>query len=210
MTSNDVLDISKIVPVIAIDDANKALSLANAILNSGIKVMEITLRTEAALDSIKIISEKLPEMNVGAGTVCSKNDFKNAVDAGAKFVFSPGISQELIDFSKEINIPFIPGVATASEVMLAQNNDIYACKLFPAVLSGGIGMLKSFQGPFSKMKFCPTGGVNIDNMNEFLSLKNVSCIGGTWICPKEFLNNNEFLKIEKLCKEAILNVNENL
>ena len=208
MTSVQVLEISKIVPVIAIDDAKNALSLAKTLLNSGIKVMEITLRTDAALESIKIISKELPQMNVGAGTVCNVKDFKNAIETGAKFVFSPGISQELIDYSKQTNIPLIPGVATASEVMLAQNNGINACKLFPAVISGGIGMLKALNGPFPKMKFCPTGGVNLDNMNDFLSLKNVSCIGGTWLCPKATVNSNDFEKIEKLCSQAINNVKE--
>lgn len=208
MTSENVLNISKIVPVIAIDDAKDALALAKAILNSGIKVMEVTLRTPAALESISIIAKELPEMNVGAGTVCSVEDFKKAVEANAKFVFSPGISQELIDYSKEVEIPLVPGVSSASEVMLALNNGINACKLFPAVLSGGIDMLKALGGPFPKMKFCPTGGVNLDNMNDFLSLKNVSCIGGTWICPKSAINSNDFEKIEILCSQALENVKD--
>lgn len=202
MNANDVLNISPVVPVITIDNAKDALPLAKVIYASGIKIMEITLRTQAALEAIEIISKNMPEMNVGAGTVCSVEDFENAIKVNAKFVFSPGISQDLIDISKKKNIPFIPGVSTSSEVMLAQNNGIFACKLFPAVLSGGVGILKAFSSPFSKMKFCPTGGVNLDNLDDFLSLKNVSCVGGTWICPKELINQNNFKEIEILCKQA--------
>lgn len=202
MNANDVLNISPVVPVITIDNAKDALPLAKAIYASGIKIMEITLRTQAGLEAIEIISKNMPEMNVGAGTVCSVEDFENAIKVNAKFVFSPGISQDLIDISKKRNIPFIPGVSTSSEVMFAQNNGIFACKLFPAVLSGGVGILKAFSSPFSKMKFCPTGGVNLDNLDDFLSLKNVSCVGGTWICPKGLINQNNFKEIEILCKEA--------
>jgi len=207
MTANEVMGVSAIVPVIAIDDENDALALAKALSDGGINVMEITLRTEAGLKAIELISKNMPQMSVGAGTVCNEKDLIAAKEAGSKFVFSPGISQELIDASKKHNITLIPGVSTASEVMLALNNEIYNCKLFPATLSGGVDILKAFKGPFSKMKFCPTGGVNLENLNEFLSLDNVLCVGGTWIVPKEAMKNKDFDKITALSKEALSKIN---
>lgn len=203
MNANEVMSISPIVPVIAIDDINDCLPLAQALSKGGINIMEITLRTPNAFDAIKLISKELPSMNVGAGTVCNKEDLIKAKQAGAKFIFSPGISQELIDTAKLENISLIPGVSTASEVMLAQNNDIYHCKLFPATLSGGVDILKAFNGPFNKMFFCPTGGVNKDNLNDFLTLKNVLCVGGTWMVPKDMIQKGNFGKITELCIEAL-------
>ncbi len=206
MKAKDIMSISPIVPVIAIEDEKDALPLAKALSEGGVNVMEITLRTPAGLKAVEIISKEMPEMNVGTGTVCNEEDLIASINAGAKFVFSPGISQELIDSSKKHNITLIPGVATSSEVMLAQNNDIYYCKLFPATLVGGVNILKAFSGPFSKMNFCPTGGVNLKNLNEFLSLKNVLCVGGTWFVPKDAIKNNDFEKITLLCKEAISSI----
>lgn len=206
MKAKDVMNISPIVPIVTIDDSKDALDLAKALQEGGINIMEITLRTSAALDSIRIISEKMPSMNVGAGTVCNKDDLLKAKKSGAKFVFSPGISQELIDCAKKEEIVLIPGVSTSSEVMLAQNNGIKYCKLFPATLSGGIDILKAFKGPYSKISFCPTGGVNIENMNEFLKLENVPCVGGTWIVPRDVINNKDFKTISSLCIIALENI----
>lgn len=206
MTVEDIMKISPIIPVISLENENDALDLAYALIEGGINIMEITLRTKAALKSIEIIADKIPQMNLGAGTVCNKKDFEQAISYGAKFVFSPGISQELIDYSKEKNIPFIPGVATASELMLAQNNDLTCCKLFPATLSGGVEILKAFSSVFSKMRFCPTGGINIDNMNNFLKLKNVLCVGGSWIVAKELIEKKDFNKITTLTKEALASI----
>lgn len=203
MKAKDVMQISPIVPVVALERVEDALPLAKALLEGGISIMEITLRTDAALKCMKIITKELPQMHVGAGTVLNSEDFKNAVAHGAAFVFSPGISEELIKTAKAMHIPFIPGVATASEVMLAKNNGIEYCKLFPATLVGGIPILKAFSGPFSSMRFCPTGGVSLDNLNDFLSLENVLCVGGSWIVPAKAIENKEFEHITKLCKEAI-------
>lgn len=203
MNGYDVMNISPIVPVIAIEDEKNALPLAKALSEGGVNVMEITLRTKAGLKAVEIISKEMPSMNVGTGTVCNEEDLIASKKAGAKFVFSPGISQELINSSKKHDITLIPGVATASDVMLAQNNGIYYCKLFPATIAGGIDILKAFAGPFSKMRFCPTGGVNLDNLNDFLSLKNVLCAGGTWLTPKDAITNDDFERITKLCREAI-------
>ncbi|MBT8348316.1 MAG: bifunctional 4-hydroxy-2-oxoglutarate aldolase/2-dehydro-3-deoxy-phosphogluconate aldolase [Sulfurovum sp.] len=203
MTAQDVMTLSPIVPVIALENEEDALPLAKALLEGGINIMEITLRTEAGLKSIEIISKALPQMHVGAGTVMNSSDFKSAVAHGAAFIFSPGISEVLMETSKELNIALIPGVATASEVMLAKNNGFQHCKLFPATLAGGVEILKAFSGPFSSMRFCPTGGINLNNINDFLSLENVLCAGGSWIVPKQALKEKKFQEITKLCIEAL-------
>ncbi|MDO9304569.1 MAG: bifunctional 4-hydroxy-2-oxoglutarate aldolase/2-dehydro-3-deoxy-phosphogluconate aldolase [Sulfuricurvum sp.] len=206
MNAYDVMKLSPIVPVIAIEDAEDALPLARALLAGGIGLMEITLRTPAGIKAIEIIAKNLPQMAVGAGTVLNADDFKRAVDHGAQFVFSPGISLELMEISKSLNIPFIPGVATASEVMLALNNGFEYCKLFPATAVGGIETLNGFYGPFSSMRFCPTGGINLHNLNDFLKLPNVLCAGGSWIVPKMVIKNKEFSSITKLCHEALIHI----
>ncbi len=203
MTPFDVMKISPIVPVIALDDAKDALPLAEALLEGGIRIMEITLRTPAGLKAIEAIAKAMPEMHVGAGTVCNPTDLKRALEHGSGFIFSPGISQELIVSAKESKIAFIPGVATASEVMLAQNSGLMHAKLFPATVAGGIAALKAFGGPFSEMRFCPTGGVSLSNMNDFLALQNVICVGGSWIVPKEAMAKQDFKLITTLSKEAL-------
>ncbi len=203
MNAYDVMQISPIVPVIALEDADDALPLAEALLEGGIEIMEITLRTEAGLKSIKTIVDNLPQMSVGAGTIINSDSFKRAVDQGAQFIFSPGISSELMQSSFDLEIPLIPGVATASEVMLALNNGFEHCKLFPATVAGGINALKAFKGPFASMHFCPTGGVNLANLKDFLSLSNVPCVGGSWIVPKDALMRKDFKHITQLCDEAL-------
>lgn len=206
MNAYDVMKISPIVPVIALDDANDALPLAEALLEGGIAIMEITLRTDAGLKAIEAIAKSCPQMNVGAGTILNQSDFKNAVNCGSRFVFSPGISEALMQISKELNIALIPGVATASEIMLAKNNGFEHCKLFPATVAGGTEALKAFGGPFPSMRFCPTGGVNLSNLNDFLSLPNVLCVGGSWIIPKSALKEKNFTQITSLCKEAFKSI----
>lgn len=195
----EILKLSKIVPVVVLEDLDYAVPLANTLLENGINVMEITLRSEVALDSIEAIAKAVPKMHVGAGTVVNGLDLLRVKDAGGEFCFSPGISEMLINESKRVDMPFIPGVATASEVMQALNHELDACKLFPASAVGGVSLLKGFQGPFPTMTFCPTGGINLDNMNEYLALKNVACIGGSWIVPK----GGALDEVARLCKEAL-------
>lgn len=208
MTAREVMEISPIVPVIALECVDDALPLAEALLAGGICVMEITLRTEAGLACIEAISKAMPQMHVGAGTVLNEDDFKKSVEHGAQFVFSPGISEALMHTSKELDIALIPGVATASEVMLAKNHGFEQCKLFPATVAGGVNALKAFSGPFPSMYFCPTGGVNLQNVNDFLALDNVLCVGGSWIVPHALMVNKEFDKITRLCKESIDIINK--
>jgi 2-dehydro-3-deoxyphosphogluconate aldolase/(4S)-4-hydroxy-2-oxoglutarate aldolase len=207
LNSKDVLNISPIVPVIALDNLEDALPLAKALQDGGINIMEITLRTKTGLKAIELISKEMPSMNVGAGTVCNAKDLEESIAHGAAFIFSPGISEELIKSAKQHDIALIPGVSTASEVMLAQNNDLFACKLFPAVQVGGVSILKAFSGPFPKMNFCPTGGVSLDNMNDFLSLNNVLCVGGSWLVPKYLLEEKNFSKITEIAKNSLERIN---
>ena len=203
MTAAEVMAVSPIVPVIALERVEDALPLAEALMEGGIAVMEITLRTDAGLGSIEAIARSMPEMHVGAGTVIDTAGFRAAVDHGSQFVFTPGISEELMHTSRELDTALIPGVATASEVMLAQNNGFTHCKLFPATVAGGTAALKAFSGPFASMRFCPTGGVNLTNLNEFLSLENVLCVGGSWIVPKDAIREGNFGEITRLCREAL-------
>ena len=206
MRAEEVMRISPIVPVVALENAEDALALAEALLEGGIAVMEITLRTEAALKAIEAIAKSMPQMHVGAGTVLNALSFKDAVDHGAQFVFSPGISTELMQTSKNLSISLIPGVATASEVMLAHNSGFDYCKLFPATAVGGVETLKAFSGPFASMRFCPTGGVSLSNLNDFLSLDNVLCVGGSWIVPKQAIAQKNFKEITRLCREALQSI----
>ena len=203
MTAREVMEVSPIVPVIALDRVEDALPLAEALLEGGIAMMEITLRTEAGLPSIETIAKSIPQMHVGAGTVVDAEGFQKAVDHGSQFVFSPGISEELMQSARDLDIALIPGVATASEVMLAQNNGFDHCKLFPATVAGGVEALKAFGGPFASMRFCPTGGVKLSNLNEFLSLDNVVCVGGSWIVPRQAITEKNFAEITRLCREAL-------
>jgi 2-dehydro-3-deoxyphosphogluconate aldolase / (4S)-4-hydroxy-2-oxoglutarate aldolase len=203
MRAKEIMELSPIVPVIALENEEDALPLAKALLEGGVMIMEITLRTEAGLKAIESISKNLPQMHVGAGTVLNADDFDKAVDHGAVFVFSPGISEELMEVSTRTSVTLIPGVGTASEVMLAKNHGFEYCKLFPATAAGGVGMLKALSGPFPTMRFCPTGGINLENINDFLSLENVLCAGGSWIVPKALIKEKDFQQITALCKEAI-------
>jgi 2-dehydro-3-deoxyphosphogluconate aldolase/(4S)-4-hydroxy-2-oxoglutarate aldolase len=202
----EIIKISPIIPVVAIENKEDAIPLAEALIKGGINIMEVTLRTSDALQAIELIAQNVPEMCVGAGTVCDEIQLEQTLDVKSKFVFSPGISPELIRSAYDNSIPFIPGVATPSEVMRASNHGIKHCKLFPASVVGGVDLLKAYQGPFEHMKFCPTGGVNLDNMNEYLALDNVFCVGGTWIATNKLIAQKKFDTITDLTKEALDNI----
>lgn len=203
MTVEKIIQISPIVPVVTIERLEDAIPLAQALLEGGIGIMEVTLRTNCALKAIEKINLAVPNMCVGAGTVCDEIQLEQTLDVNAKFVFSPGISPELIRSAYDNSIAFIPGVATPSEVMRAMNHGIKYCKLFPATIVGGVDLLKIYQGPFHSMKFCPTGGINLNNMENYLALSNVSCVGGTWISDKKLIEKKDFKEITKRAKEAL-------
>ncbi len=203
MTANEVLSVSPIVPVIAIDDAARAVDLAHALLEGGISIMEITLRTAAALEAIAAVASTVKGMCVGAGTVLNFDQFERAEDAGAQFVISPGATPSLMHHASHKKIPFILGVATPTEIMMAQEYGFNTFKLFPAEVVGGTGALKALYGPFPTARFCPTGGVNLQNLRDYLSQPNVLCVGGTWIATPSRIAKGEFTAISQDAQEAL-------
>lgn len=203
LTPYEVFQASPIIPVIVIENKHDALDLAKALYEGGISIMEITLRTSDALAAIELIRSSIPFMKVGSGTVCTKEDYINSVNAGAQFAFSPGITDSLIKESKNHNIPFIPGVSNASQIMLANENSLNHCKLFPASLVGGTEVLKSYNSVFNQVKFCPTGGINQKTMNDYLSLDNVECVGGSWLSSTQLIKEKKFNEITKIAKESL-------
>lgn len=203
LTPADIMSVSPIIPVIAIDDAGQAVDLAHALVEGGINVLEITLRTPVALAAINNIRIDIPDIVVGAGTVLTSSDLLHVIDAGARFAISPGSSRELLQTAQAESFPLLPGVATASEIMQGLDLGYTHFKLFPAITAGGVGALNAFSGPFPHARFCPTGGVSIANMNEFLALENVVCVGGTWIAPKELINTSNFTEISHIASGSL-------
>lgn len=199
MNSRDILAQAKpVMPVMVIEQIEHAMPLAQALYDGGIDVLEITMRTDCALEAIALIKDEMPQCLVGAGTVINPEQFKQAVAAGSDFVLSPGITKHLVKKSKKYDVPLIPGVATAGDVMLALSYDIDTMKLFPATQLGGTGMLKALGGPFPDVMFCPTGGINPNNYQSFIDLPNVGCVGGSWIAPANLVKEGKWEEITKL------------
>lgn len=202
------MDVSKamrtsgIVPVVVLENANDAVKTARALLEGGIRVMEITFRTDAAEESIKRVSKECKEMIVGAGTVITLSQCKTAVNAGAKFIVSPGFDEEVVSWCVEHKIPITPGCVTPTEIMRAMKFGLKVVKFFPANVYGGLKALKSLSGPFGSMKFIPTGGVNDDNSGEFAASPFIEAVGGSWVCPKKDISEGNFEKITQLVKNA--------
>lgn len=203
LTPQEIMTTSPVIPVIEITDLSQSVDLAHALIAGGINVLEITLRTPEALDAIKLIAKEVPDAVVGAGTVLNRDDLSKVRDAGASFAISPGCTAPLLKFSKEIEFPLIPGVASGSEIMAAMDLGYTHFKLFPATSVGGIPLLKSFGGPFQDVFFCPTGGVNENNFQDFLALKNVLCVGGSWVAPADLTKSRDFDKITELSASAL-------
>lgn len=193
---------SRVVPVIALTDAAQAVPLAHALLAGGIDVMEITLRTEAGLAAIEAVARSVPEMHLGAGTVTRVADVQRVVDAGARFALSPGCTPAMVEAVRAAQLPFVPGVMTPSEVMTARDLGFGLMKLFPAAQAGGLAMLQALGGPLSDVRFCPTGGVSLQNMASFLALKNVAMVGGSWLTPADALAAGDWGRITRLAQEA--------
>lgn len=188
-----------ILPVIVIEDLQDAVPLAKALLDGGITMLEVTLRTDVALEAIAAIKSALPEACIGAGTVTSERQFEDCLDAGAEFIISPGITPTLARYASDSPVPFVPGVASASDIMLAIEHDIHQVKFFPAGQAGGIPMLKALSAPFPSIRFCPTGGVNQQNFQEYLALDSVMAVGGSWICPNTLIKEKQWQAITDLC-----------
>ena len=196
------LRLSPVMPVVVIEDAQSAPDLARAFLRGGIRVIEVTLRTTAALRAIEAIARAEPDIHVGAGTVLSAADLQAAVNAGAAFAISPGSTPALLEAGRKAAIPYLPAVATASDVMSGLAAGYLCFKFFPAGAAGGIPMLKSFAGPFADARFCPTGGITQDTVRSYLDLPNVLCAGGTWLSPVDALAARDWKRIEALAAAA--------
>ena len=193
---------SGVVPVVVLEDAKDAVPTAKAMLAGGIDVMEITFRTAAAADSIKAVAQECPDMVVGAGTVVNLEQCKLAVECGAKFIVAPGYDEETVAWCCDNGIPVTPGCVTPTEIMMALKHGLKVLKFFPANVYGGLSAIKSLAGPFGGVKFIPTGGVNAQNLAEFISSPYIHAVGGSWICPKADIAAGNFDKITALCKEA--------
>jgi 2-dehydro-3-deoxyphosphogluconate aldolase/(4S)-4-hydroxy-2-oxoglutarate aldolase len=193
---------SRVVPVIVLKDAAHAVPLAHALLEGGIDVMEITLRSGVALQAIEAVARAVPQMHLGAGTVTRAAEVPQVIAAGAAFALSPGCSDALVEAVRSAKLPFIPGVMTPSEVMRARDLGFTLMKLFPAAQAGGIAMLKALGAPLPDVRFCPTGGVSTENLRAMLTLPNVAMAGGSWLTPADALRDGDWKHITQLAREA--------
>ena len=191
-----------VVPVVVLEDATDAVPTANAMLAGGVDVMEITFRTAAAPACIKAVAESCPDMLVGAGTILNLEQCKLAVQMGAKFIVSPGFDAGVVGWCIENNIAVTPGCVTPTEITAAVNMGLKVVKFFPANVYGGLNAMKNLSAPFGGVKFMPTGGVNADNIKEYISAPFIHAVGGSWVCPKDAIRGGDFDRITQLCKEA--------
>lgn len=203
--SSEVFASGPVVPVLVIENVEDAVPIANALMAGGIKVLEVTLRTPAAIDVIREIATHCPDAIVGAGTVTNATQLKQVTDAGAKFAISPGLTEELLEAGNDGSIALIPGIASISELMLGLDKGYSHFKFFPAEASGGVQSLKSIGGPFPNVRFCPTGGINPGNYKDYLALSNVMCCGGSWLCPDAVVKEKRWEEITRLAKAATEN-----
>ncbi|WP_120957727.1 bifunctional 4-hydroxy-2-oxoglutarate aldolase/2-dehydro-3-deoxy-phosphogluconate aldolase [Helicobacter pylori] len=199
----EILQISPIVPVVVIENIKDAVPLAQSLIEGGIQIIEVTLRSSCALEAIELIAKNVPKMRVGAGTILNPTQLEQAQNRGAEFLISPGLTIKLLEYAKKKDMPLIPGVSSSSEVMQALELGYSALKFFPAEYCGGVKLLNAFNGPFKGVKFCPTGGISADNMRSYLNLENVLCVGGSWLTPKNLIQNKEWDKITEICKRAL-------
>lgn len=202
----DLFAMGPLVPVLVIKKVEDALPIAEALLAADVKVLEVTLRTPAALEAISLIAKELPEAIVGTGTVTNRALLQQSADAGAKFAISPGLTKDLLQAGNEGNIALIPGISSISELMDAADYGYDHLKFFPAEASGGTKALSSIGGPFPDIRFCPTGGININNIREYLALSNVACCGGSWLVNDKIVEAKDWAQITKLTNEALAHV----
>ncbi|MDB4261163.1 bifunctional 4-hydroxy-2-oxoglutarate aldolase/2-dehydro-3-deoxy-phosphogluconate aldolase [Porticoccaceae bacterium] len=200
----DLLAGNTVIPVIVIDRVEDAVPLAKALIAGGLNVLEVTLRTAAAVEGIRQIVEHVPGAIVGTGTVCSADQVKLSEDLGCQFMVSPGSTDKLLAAAANSSIGLLPGISSASEMMRCMEWGYQDFKFFPAEAAGGAAMIKSLYGPFSEARICPTGGIGLHNVMEYLSLPNVLCVGGSWICPAQLVREQRWDEIEQLAREASL------
>jgi len=204
MSALEVMQDAPVIPVIVLNEISHAVPLARALVAGGVRMLEVTLRTPQALACIEAIARHVPEAVVGAGTLRSREDARAASDAGARFAVSPGYTASLGQACRDLGLALLPGVATASEIMQAQQDGFTELKFFPAMQAGGPAMLKAWSGPFFDVRFCPTGGVTLQNAPELLSLPNVVCVGGSWIVPSEAMILGDWARITQLAQATQL------
>jgi 2-dehydro-3-deoxyphosphogluconate aldolase / (4S)-4-hydroxy-2-oxoglutarate aldolase len=197
-----ILKLQPVVPVLIVEDAKSAVPLARALVAGGLKAIEITLRTAGALDAVRAVADEVEGAEVGAGTILNVAQWEAAVEAGSKFIVSPGTTQELLDVARSSHVPLLPGAATASEVMALREEGYKVLKFFPAEQAGGAAYLKALSSPLAGTMFCPTGGISLKNANDYLSLPNVICVGGSWVAPKELVAAGDWAGITRLAAEA--------
>lgn len=202
MTIEERFEDFGVVPVVVLDDVKDALPLAKALTEGGLPCAEVTFRTEAAEESIKVMAEAYPDMVVGAGTVLTIEQVDAAVKAGAKFIVSPGFDPEIVDYCLEKEIPIFPGCVTPSEVAQAVKRGLKVVKFFPAEPAGGVAMIKAMAAPYHQLRFMPTGGIGTQNLKDYLGFDKIICCGGSWMVKADLIRNGEFEKICKLTKEA--------
>ena len=191
-----------VIPVIVVEDAATAVPMARALVAGGLPMIEITLRTDDALAAIRAVADEVEGAAVGAGTVLTARQFGQAVDAGARFVVSPGTTRELIAVASESAVPLLPGATTPSEVMSAMEEGYRFLKFFPAEASGGASILKALSSPLAGVRFCPTGGIGVETVGDYLALPNVACVGGSWVAPPAMVRGGDWAGIERLAREA--------
>jgi 2-dehydro-3-deoxyphosphogluconate aldolase/(4S)-4-hydroxy-2-oxoglutarate aldolase len=204
----DLLRHGPIVPVITLERVEDAVPLARALVAGGLRLLEITLRTPAAADSAAAIIQEVPEAVVGIGTVLTPNDLERARKLGARYALSPGATPDLLEAASESEMPFIPGIATASELMAALAHGFQTVKFFPAVAAGGIPALKALAGPFPQARFCPTGGIDEKNARDWLALSNVVAVGGSWVCPTSDIRAQAWDEITSKAQRAVISVKD--
>ncbi len=197
-----------VVPVVVLKKAEDAAPLAEALMEGGLKCAEVTFRTEAAAECIRIMTEKYPEMLVGAGTVLSVKQVEEAVSAGAKFIVSPGFDAEVVDYCIEKKIPVLPGVATPSEALQGIKRGLSVLKFFPAEQAGGLSMIKAMAAPYTGLRFMPTGGINADNLPEYLKYDKIACCGGSFMVKASLVESGDFEKIREMTAQAVKLVKE--
>ncbi|MBD2797359.1 bifunctional 4-hydroxy-2-oxoglutarate aldolase/2-dehydro-3-deoxy-phosphogluconate aldolase [Xenorhabdus sp. 18] len=202
-TAENILTDGPVVPVIVINEIEHAVPLAKALVAGGIRVLEVTLRTECALEAIRLIAKDVSEAIIGAGTVINPEQLAAVTEVGAQFAMSPGLTNELLKAAASGSIPLIPGISTTSELMSGMSYGLNCFKFFPAEANGGVKALKAIAGPFPQVHFCPTGGISPENYRDYLALNSVLCVGGSWLVPNDALKKADYAQITELARIAI-------
>ncbi|MBN1005182.1 bifunctional 4-hydroxy-2-oxoglutarate aldolase/2-dehydro-3-deoxy-phosphogluconate aldolase [Amphritea pacifica] len=200
---DQLCSLGPVIPVLTIENVADAVPLAEALVEGGLPVLEVTLRTGNALKVIEAIAHSVPQAKVGAGTVINPESFQRCVDSGSSFIVSPGITNELLDYGVNSDAIYLPGIQTVSEMMEGIKRGYKRFKFFPAEISGGTAALKAFGGPFADIRFCPTGGIRVHTAADYLALPNVMCVGGTWLTPDELIANKDWAGVMRLAQEAV-------